>query len=42
VEFVSGARHSDIKKTPLLLDLGVRACREIRGNASVDDVQHKN
>ena len=42
VEFVSGACHRDIKNTPLLLDFGVRACGEIRGDASVDDVQHKD
>ena len=34
VEFVPGARHGDIKKTPLLLDFGVRACGEIRRDAS--------
>jgi hypothetical protein len=42
VEFVPGARHGDIKKTPLLFDFGVRARGEIRGDASVDDVQHKD
>jgi hypothetical protein len=42
VEFVPGACHGDIKKTPLLLDFGVRACGEIRRDASVDDVQHKD
>src|SRR5215469_11080734 len=31
VEFVPDARHSDIKKAPLLL--GVRACGEIRGGS---------
>ena len=34
VEFVPGARYGDIKKTPLLLDFGVRASGEIRRNAS--------
>ena len=42
MEFVPGARHGDIKKTSLLLDFGVRARGEIRGDAAVDDVQHKD
>jgi hypothetical protein len=29
VECVPGARHGDIKKTPLLVDFGVRPCCEI-------------
>ena len=42
VEIVPSARHCDIEEAPLLLDLGRGAGAEVRGNAVIDDVQHKD
>src|ERR1700692_4248133 len=42
MELVLGARHRDVKETPLLLDLGTRAGSEIRGQATVHDVESKH
>jgi len=38
VQMILRARHSDIKKTALFLNLGGVACTEVRGYATVDHV----
>src|SRR5690242_15787149 len=41
-ELVLRAGHRDIEEAPLLLDLLLRAGREIGGNAAVDAVEHEH
>src|SRR5215469_5165763 len=42
MEIVLGARHCDIEEAPLLLDLFRSAGAEVRRNASINDIEHKD
>ena len=42
MQIVLGARHRDIEKAALLLDLGRCAGAKIGRDAAVDDVEHKD
>jgi hypothetical protein len=41
-QMILGARHPDIQKTALFLDLGAVACAEVRGYATVDRVENED
>ena len=42
VQAVLSARHRDVEQPPFLLDFFCRACSEIRGNATVDHIDHED
>ncbi len=42
MKLILSSRHCDVEQPPLFLDLGRRADAEIRGNAAIHDIEHKD
>ncbi len=42
VEVVLGAGHRDVQQPPLLVELVLRPCAEVDGNAAIDGVHHED